>query len=403
MIYGKEKKMFDTILGWIGSFLGWLDSITGNYVWALFIFAIIVEVILLPLAIKQQSNSIKQAKLRPKELAIRKKYAGRNDKATQMKVTEEIQAMYQKENFNQFAGCLPLFLQMPIILALYQVVINPLRYVLHVSADAIKAMQTYMVTAIEEGGLGLSMNTSRGTIEVISIIKEKGIEAFSGVANFVNTSVNFKGVDGDAVYEEFVAVADKMPDFTVFGIDLGMTPTLSTPSILWIIPVLTFLVYFATMKINRKFSYQPTTGDAAQDAQVGCSNNTMDIMMPLMSTWIAFIVPAAIGVYWIFKSIIGSVKQFIMSKAMPIPKFTEEELKAAEKEYGAKAEKKKAKSGKVDIDAVKRNPNSLFYMDEEDYVPPVKEEEKQPEIETDDSGTISKAPLKDDRKNDKKD
>ncbi len=394
--------MIDTILGWIGSFLGWLDSLTGNYVWALFIFAIIVEIILLPFAIKQQKNSIKQAKLRPKELAIRKKYAGRNDQATQRKVTEEIQEMYQKENFNPFGGCLPLLIQMPVILALYEVVINPLQHVLHVSENAIVAMQTYMTTAVEEGGLGLVFGSNRGTIELISMIKEKGIDFFAGVVEYVDSVGSVKGfaITGQEVYDSFASIMDKIPDFNVFGINLAGIPNIGEPSLLWIIPVLTFLVYFATMKLNRKFTYQPTNANGTPDAQTGCSNNTMDIMMPLMSTWIAFIVPAAIGVYWIFKSLIGSLKQFIMSKVMPIPKFSEEELKAAEKEYGAKPAKKKTK-GTADIDAIKRNPNSLFSMDEEDYVPPVKEEEKKPEIKTDDSGSISKAPLKDDRDHNK--
>ncbi len=398
--------MFDTILGWIGSFLGWLDSITGNYVWALFIFAIIVEVLLLPFTIKQHQNSIKQAKLRPKEMAIRKKYAGRTDKATQMKVSEEIQEMYRKENYSPFSGCLQLFIQMPIILALYQVVINPLQHVLHVSKDAITVMQTYATSAVEEGGLGLTVNTQRGTIELISKIKENGIEFFSGVVEYVNSVGSTKGfaISGQETYDAFLAVSDRLPDFNVFGLNLAEVPSIKEPSWLLIVPVLTFLVYFASMKLNRKFSYQPTTGDAGQDAQTGCSNNTMDIMMPLMSVWISTIVPAAIGVYWIFKSILGTVKQFIMSKAMPIPTFSEEELKAAEKEYGAKAVKKKAK-GTANPEATKHNPNSLFHMDDEDYVPPVKEaeEEKKPEIKTDDSSAISKAPLKDDRKHDKND
>ena len=396
--------MFDTILGWIGSFLGWLDSITGNYVWALFIFAIIVEVLLLPFAIKQQQNSIKQAKLRPKEMAIRNKYKGRNDRATQMKVTEEIQAMYQKENFSPFQGCLQLFIQLPVILVLYQVVINPLQHVLHVSKEAINAMTVYVTAAVEDGGLGLTVNTQRGTIELISVIKEKGIEFFSGLVGYVDSVGSVKGfnIAGQEAYDAFAAVADKMPDFNVFGINLGATPSIDTPSWLWLIPVLTFLVYFGTMKLNRKFTYQPTTGDAQQDAQVGCSNKTMDIMMPMMSVWISFMVPAAIGVYWIFKSIIGSVKQIVMAKAMPIPAMTEEELKAAEKEYGGKPEKKHQK-GNANPDATKYNPASLFHQDDEDYVPPVKEEEEKPEIKTDDSGAISKAPLKDDKKHDKKD
>ena len=224
--------MFDTILGWIGSFLGWLDSITGNYVWALFIFAIIVEILLLPFTIKQQQNSIKQAKLRPKEMAIRNKYKGRNDRATQLKVSEEIQAMYQKENFSPFSGCLQLFIQMPIILVLYQVVINPLQHVLHVSEKAILAMQTYVTAAVEEGGLGLTVNSQRGTIELISIIKEKGMEFFSGIVGYVDSvgSVKGFGISGQETYDAFASVADKMPDFTVFGLNLAETPSIDTPS-----------------------------------------------------------------------------------------------------------------------------------------------------------------------------
>ncbi len=396
--------MIDTILGWIGSFLGWLDGLTGNYVWALFIFAIIVEILLLPFAIKQQKNTIKQAKLRPKELAIRKKYAGRTDRQTQMKVSEEIQAMYQKEGYSPFSGCLPLLIQMPIILALYNVVIDPLKHVLHVSSESISAMQSYITAGTDAGGLGLTLNSSRGTIELISVLKEKGIEAFEGVISYVDAGsagLANPTLSGQQVYDSFVAVSDKLPDFNVFGINLGQIPSPSTFNILWIIPVLTFAVYFASMKLNRLFSYQPTNAQGQTDAQTGCSNNVMDVMMPLMSTWIAFIVPAAVGVYWIFKSMIGTLKQFIMSKAMPIPTFTEEELREAEKEYAAKPEKKKNK-GSVNFDAVKRNPNSLFSMDEEDYVPPVKDEEEVPQIKTDDSGAISKAPLKDDRKHDDK-
>jgi hypothetical protein len=96
------------------------------------------------------------------------------------------------------------------------------------------------------------------------------------------------------------------------------------------------------------------------------------------------------------------VKQIVMAKVMPLPVMTEEELKAAEKEYGGKPEKKHQK-GTVDIDATKNNSKSLFHQDDEDYVPPVKDEKATPEIKADDSGAISKAPLKEDRKHDKKD
>ena len=64
----------DKILCWIGQFLGWLDSLTGNYMLALLIFAVIIEILMLPIGIRQQKNTIKQGKLRPKEMAIRNRY-----------------------------------------------------------------------------------------------------------------------------------------------------------------------------------------------------------------------------------------------------------------------------------------------------------------------------------------
>ncbi len=99
-----------------------------NYIIAVFFFSLIVEVLLFPLSIKQQKNSVKTASLRPKEQAIRKKYAGRTDKATQQKMSLEINEMYQKEGYNPMSGCLPLFIQLPVIMILYAIVRLPLTY-----------------------------------------------------------------------------------------------------------------------------------------------------------------------------------------------------------------------------------------------------------------------------------
>ena len=112
------NQLLNPIYKGIGFFLAWMDSWAGNYLLVLLIFAVLVEILMLPLGIKQQKNSIKQARLRPKEMAIRKKYAGRTDAVTQQKMQAEIQELYRKENFNQFAGCLPMLIQLPIILIL---------------------------------------------------------------------------------------------------------------------------------------------------------------------------------------------------------------------------------------------------------------------------------------------
>ncbi|MBQ7322809.1 MAG: YidC/Oxa1 family membrane protein insertase [Clostridia bacterium] len=358
-----------TIYSAIGTFLGWLDKLTGNYVVALFLFAIIVEILLLPLSVKQQKNSIRQAKLRPKEMAIRKKYAGRNDQATQQKVTMEIQELYQRENFNPMGGCLPLLIQFPIIIILYNVVVNPMKHLLGMSNEMIQTVQSYLTTAVADGGLGLDLaGKSNGTIELLSRIKDMGLEALGSLQSFTH-SINGTTYLGSDAYGALEAAFEKgLPDFSVFGLNLGEIPSFKNPSPLWLVPILTFVVYYASMKITRKFTYQPTTAD---DRQVACSNQMMDITMPLMSVYFTFIMPAAIGVYWIFKSILTTVKQIALHKMMPVPQFTEEDYRAAERELAGKASKKAAFENIGTTNAAAKGGiapvRSLHHIDDEDF------------------------------------
>ncbi len=366
----------EKLLTWIGKFLLLLNDWTNSYILAIFLFAVIVEVLMLPFGILQQKNSIKQAKLRPKEMAIRKKYDGRNDRATQQKVAQEVQELYQKENFNQFAGCLPTLLTIPVLLILYYVVINPLHYGMGVSENAITAMQTFIATAKENGGLELFKSINKkSSIEIINLLATNAID-LGAFADFVNAgaidSIKELAGTGAALAQEFTDVMTAgLPKLTALGLNLGEIPTLTQPSWLWTIPVLTFVSYFFSMKLTRKLTYQPPQ---APSADMGCSNKMMDITMPAMSVYITFIVPAAIGVYWIFKSIIGTLKQYILYKFMPLPEFSEEEYRAAEKELAGKQPAKK-KSGERTT-ASGTTVRSLHHIDDDDYLPPVTREEK---------------------------
>ncbi|MBE6546521.1 MAG: YidC/Oxa1 family membrane protein insertase [Ruminococcaceae bacterium] len=323
-----------------GGIISFLSNILGNqYILALLAFAILVELLLLPFGIKQQKNSIKQAKLRPKEMAIRKKYAGRDDQPTKQKMTMEIQELYQKEGYNPMGGCLPLLIQLPIILILYNVVMSPLQYVCGLSAETI----AQLVPAVNSFGYSFDAATAAS----------RNVDMMGAIRNILTTDPTaFSGIAGFDI-----GLAD-LPNLTLFGgaIDLGAIPSFKTFNWLLLVPLLTFLVYFGSMKLTRKLSYQPMADDKA----MGCSNNVMDITMPLFSVFITFGVPAAIGVYWIFKSILGVIKQWILKAAMPIPVFTEEDYKAAEKEMNVRPEKgPRTKSGRV--------VRSLHHIDDEDF------------------------------------
>ena len=359
---------------------------------------------MLPFGIKQQKNSIKQAKLRPKEMAIRKKYAGRNDQATQQKVTQEIQELYQKEGYNPMSGCLPLIIQLPIIIVLYNIVINPLLYVVGMPKEAITGLIEFVNANVITDGAGIFQNAiaanSRGTIELVNIITESGIAAFEGLKSFAFSEA--VTLSGEEIYTQLVsAVEAGLPNFNFLGLNLGYVPSFSTPNWLLAIPVLTFAVYFLSMKLTRKFTYQPQM--AANDKQQGCSNNIMDFTMPLMSVYITFIVPGAIGVYWMFKSVLSTLKQFVMSRIIPLPKFTEEDFKAAEKEL--KGKKTAEKTVTRDPNAPK--PRSLHYIDAEDEESapaPEKKQEKKVEEANEEApkeglaSMIDTPALKDDKK-----
>ena len=364
-----------SIMYYIGVALRWVTNTIGfgSYIVGLLYFAIVIELLMLPFSIKQQKNSIRQAKLRPKEMAIRNKYKGRNDDVTRRKIQEETQALYQKENFNPLSGCLPLLLQLPIIYVLYYVVIDPLQYMLGGSSNLSSVLSSFYTTAKAAGGYGGTLQSSRGTIEVLS---QLDVSNLGGLKDFLY----FNPQTCADASETLGKICKDVPNFSVGGLNFGMTPSFTNPSLLLIVPVLTFAVYFLSMKITRKMSYQPIGND---DPGMGCSGKMMDYTMPLMSVWISFIVPAVVGIYWIFKSIVGTVKTVILSKVMPLPKFTEEDYKAAERALAGKAPAKREDGGSTRSDGDR--PRSLHHIDDDDDLPPTgaRERRKEPYREED--------------------
>ena len=343
-------------------------SITHNYAVSLLLFAVVMQLILFPLGIKQQKNMNKQASLRPKENAIRKKYAGRTDAVTQKKMNDEIMALYQQENFNPASGCLPLLIQLPIIFALFAVVREPLTYITRLPSDVITVLQTQVSNA------GAALTRGYEQIGIISYLKENGLSAISGLGSHVTAEV----VEG-------------MPNFRIFGgaFDLSVMPSSNLWSLYLLVPVLTFVFMYGSMKLTRKFTYQPQpTGDA----QTQSSMKIMELLSPAMCTYFAFIVPSAIGIYWMYRNILAVIQQFVLSKMYPIPKFTEEELKEAEREYLGKG-----KRTKTERDPNKPKPRSLHRIDFEDE----DDEPSKPQITSGGkkSSPIEAAPLKDDKPN----
>ena len=113
--------MFDWLYNLLGTMLWWFSSITGgSYALALLFYALLFKIAFLPFSIKQQKNQIKMAKLTPKIEIIKAKYKGRNDPVSRQKLQQEIMELQQKEGYSIMSGCLPMLLQLPIIIFLYK-------------------------------------------------------------------------------------------------------------------------------------------------------------------------------------------------------------------------------------------------------------------------------------------
>ena len=408
----------DFIFRGIGWFLGWLSSWSGHYLVGLLLFTILIEALILPFGIKQQKNSIRAAKIRPKEMAIRRKYKGRNDQVTQQKIAQEIQELYRQENFSPMAGCGTMLIQLPILLIIYQVVINPLQHIVGLSGTVVGHISTYLtgVSTTSQiklmeliGRLGNMDAVHAEHARVFAELGEKAPDLTQMTADQINAMNS--GIEG---------CFGNLPNTSVFGLNLAEIPSF-TPAepILWwllLIPALTFIAYFVSTKLTRKFTYQANT-TGADDRQMACSNTMMDWMMPIMSIFISFGVPAIVGIYWIYKSILGVVKQFILSKIMPLPAITEEDIKAAERELKGKNpafEERPLSDGPVRslhrIDEDDEEPYPTFVKkksvyDELDEKPAASEEKteektevKAPAEDVNDGTKLNHAPLKDDER-----
>ena len=341
---------FPTILlVWIGKFLGLITGVVGDYyVLAILIFAIIVEVIMLPMAVKQQKNSIGMAKLRPAIARIEKKYAGRTDQVTMRKKQEEIMELQQKSGYSPFAGCLPLIIQLVIVgFILYPIIQNPLRYVLNESTDFSNALMTYATAPKAAGGLGLDISAGN-VMELLSALNADNIKGIADFALFEN---------GENILIEYGSLS--MPKFTAFGINLGRIPGFTT--ILVLVPLFNVVGQWFSMQLTRKWTGMGYNAMGGEDAQGRFSIKMMDVIPLLMTVFILFKVPAMIGIYWFFRSLVSLGKQFIMQKVMPVPKYTAEEIKEMEK---AAKERQKAQR-----EALKQQPKvrSLHYIDADDY------------------------------------
>lgn len=329
----------EKILGYVMRGIYWLCP---NYIVSLILFALVFQLILLPLGIKQQKNMIKQAAIRPLEMAIRKKYAGRNDQVTMRKMQNELLELQQKNGFSPMAGCLPMIVQMIIIFPLYWIVIRPLQYCGGLTYSQCWSLAKELgIEMAETKQYGLQPVSTTFQIDIANALQDGWRPQDQGLLDAVNGMIDSRlGIPSAGV--------------------LGNTPFSGLGNGLWwliFIPIVNLALTYLSQFISKKLSYQ----SVQQETQAGGSMKIMMYVLPLMTFFITANFASAIGIYWIVRTLLSMLQQFILAKTMPYPKFTEDDYKKAEKEY--KKGNTSPASEKVYSDKPYR---SLHHIDDDD-------------------------------------
>ncbi len=257
-------KLFNIInipFSWVLNFLS--DICGGSFAWALVLFTLFINLLMLPLSIKSQKSSVGQMRIKPKLDELKKKYG--DDK---QRYSVEMQKLYQEENISMGGGCLPLIIRMLFMFAVYSLIRSPLTYLMGVSTDTVNAAWTAMGNS--------------GAVDQIKIL-------------------NAVGADNSVSYE--IAKHLGEVNFNLFGLDLTQTPdfgwnVVKTWQPIWLIPILAFAAQMLTSVVS--MAMQKKLNPEAPNMA------GMMLTMPLISLFIGFSLPGAVGFYWICSSIIGS-------------------------------------------------------------------------------------------------
>ncbi len=259
-------------------------NLTGSYILAIVLLTVIIRCALLPTSISQQKNSAKQTRLTTKVNKIKQKYAG-----NQQKIQEETQALYQREGFGAAnMGCLPLMIQMIVMIGLYGVIYTPLSSVLRFSNDTIEKLRTLMeIKAQEKATRGSNMYE----LQILGKFEEYA-DKLSGVLD-----------EG-----QIAGLFEFKERFTIFGLDLSVTPDKSSPDAFWLIPILAFVTAMAS-SLYMYARQRKQNPEMAKNPSMGC----MTFMSPFMSLIFTFMFPAGVGFYWIISNILSFIQQVILT------------------------------------------------------------------------------------------
>lgn len=343
------------LLGLVMNGIYYLMSLIGieNVGLCIILFTIIVYLLLFPLTYKQQKFSKLSQKMQPEIQAIQKKYNGKKDQASMMAMNEETQAVYQKYGVSMMGSCVQLLIQMPLLLALYQVFQNVPAYVTGVKNNFMPLVEGIMATSGYQDKM-TQLVTDLGIYTRPAA--DFTVTDQTTLTNFVVDVLYKMNSNGwDTLKEVFPSLTDIISSTyetvshvnNFFWLNISDTPwqiittNFQAGSYLLVIGALLIpVVSYLTQIINVKLMPQSGSSSGDNADAMARQMKMMNRTMPLFSFVICFTVPVGLGVYWIAGAVVRSVQQFFLNKH-----FEKINLDDIIKKNQEKAKKKREKMG----------------------------------------------------------
>lgn len=350
-IIGSIAKLLGFIMNGIFNALSYIGI--ENIGLSIIIFTVIVYTLMIPMTIKQQKFSRMSAVMNPEIQKIQKKYKNKKDQASMMKMQEETKLVYEKYGTSPTGGCLGSLIQFPILFALWPVIQNIPAYVTSIKDAYMPLVNQIMAT---DG----YQKIMEGIGKASPIMINPETYDYSKANTLVDILYKFRPGTWDTL-------ADKFPDLTnlidstknslthlntFLGINIAETPgsmfmtatknfSIGLIIVALAIPVLSGLSQW----ISAKLMQQATSTGNDDDNPMAAQMKTMMNVMPLISVFMCFSMPAGLGIYWIASAVVRTIQQLVINKFLSkksMDELIEENIKKAAK----KREKKDAVSGK---------------------------------------------------------
>lgn len=279
-------QLIDYLIGILGYVMQFCYQLTQNYGLSILLFTLLTKLLLFPLSILTQINSIRMIRLQPELDQLKTKYIDDKDK-----LTDEQLALYKKYHYNPFLDTLPLLLQIPIVLGLVGVIYRPLRFVLNIDTDVIDQLHTWLTDTC-----GITDAGNMYELKIMELL-QAGTPPPSAAAPDMITKIT-----------EFSMMFLK--------IDLGRTPSLHDNPILLLIPLLAGVSAWVLCAAQNRLN-------VLQLAQGKLNKILTTVFLVAFSTYFACIVPCGVGLYWIAGNLFAIPMMLLTNLLIPPKKYVD--------------------------------------------------------------------------------